>query len=153
VAYGPSDVGSYSVSTTVTARQIPLANRDTKPFWDGCLRDELLLQRCTVCQAFRHPPSPICHVCLSDQHEWVRASGRGTIYTFVVVHQPLAKGWETLVPYVVAVIDLDEGPKFLTNMVNVVPGDVAIGMPVEVVFEAVGEMKMPMFQPQGVGVA
>ena len=90
---------------------IPVANSDTKPFWDGCARAELLLQRCTACQAHRHPPSPICPRCLSDQHTWVRASGRGTVYTFVVVRETRARGWDKMVPYVLAVIELEEGPR------------------------------------------
>lgn len=135
--------------TASIARQLPQANVDTQQFWDACLRDELVLQKCTACGALRHPPSPICPECLDDRHEWIPASGRGTVYTFVVVRQSLAKGWDELIPYVVAVIDLEEGPKFLTDLINVDPHDVTIGMPVEVIFEAAGDgVKMPYFQPQ-----
>lgn len=130
------------------SRQIPEANVDTQPFWDACARHELRLQQCSSCGTFRHPPSPICPACLSDRQNWVRATGNGTVYTFVVVHQALGKGWEDLVPYVVAVIDLDEGVKMLTNVVHVAPADVAIGMPVEVVFKPAGNMTMPFFQPR-----
>jgi uncharacterized protein len=128
---------------------IPVANPDTQPFWDGCARDELLLQRCSACGAFRHPPSPICPQCLSDRHDWIRSTGRATVYTFVVVRQALARGWEALVPYVVAVVELEEGPRFLTDLVNVAPEAVTIGMPVEVTFaELDGTTKLPLFQPR-----
>jgi uncharacterized protein len=128
--------------------RVPLANLDTKPFWDGCLEGRLLLQRCASCGAYRHPPSPICSHCLSDAHEWVPASGRGSIYTFVVVREARGRGWEKLVPYVLAVVALEEGPRILTNVTNVVPEAVAIGMAVEVDFaELDGTTKLPLFQP------
>lgn len=127
---------------------MPLGNSDTQPFWEGCTRGELLLQRCTACGAYRHPPSPICPHCLSDQHAWLPASGRGTVYTFVVVRQALARGWDERIPYVVAVIELDEGPQFLTNLVNVEPEAVTIGMPVEVTFAEQNGATLPLFRPR-----
>jgi len=131
---------------------VPVANFDTQPFWDGCARGELLLQRCGGCGALRHPPSPICPICLSAKHEWVAASGRGTVYTFVVVRETRARGWDKMVPYVVAVIALEEGPRMLSNLVNVAPEAVKIEMPVEVTFaELDGTTKLPLFQPQGGG--
>jgi uncharacterized protein len=126
---------------------LPFATIDTKPFWDGCLEGRLLLQRCSACGTWRHPPSPICPKCLSDAHEWVASRGRGTVYTFTVVREP-RKGWEKLVPYVTAVIALEEGPHVLSNVVNVAPEQVGIGMPVEVTFaELDGSTKLPLFQP------
>lgn len=131
---------------------VPVANFDTQPFWDGCKRGELLLQRCSACGAYRHPPSPICPACLNERHEWVAASGRGKVYTFVVVRETRARGWDKMVPYVVAVVTLDEGPRMLTNLVNVAPESVAIDMPVEVTFaELDGTTQLPLFQPQGAG--
>ena len=131
---------------------IPVANPDTKPFWDGCGEGKLLLQRCAVCAAYRHPPSPICPHCLSDQADWVRASGRGKVYTFVVVRESRARGWDKMVPYVLAVVELDEGPRILTNLTNVAPEAVTIEMPVEVTFaELDGTTKLPLFQPLGEG--
>lgn len=122
---------------------------DARPFWNGCARGELLLQRCAACGTLRHPPSPICPRCRSDAHAWVAANGRGTVYTFTVVRQALAKGWDARVPYVVAVVELDEGPRILSNVVDVAPDDVRIGLPVEVVFvESEGEQKLPVFKAQ-----
>jgi uncharacterized OB-fold protein len=126
----------------------PVPNFETQEFWDGCRRGQLLLQKCGDCGAYRHPPAPICSTCLSPQHEWVEASGHGTVYTFVVVRETRAKGWEQLVPYVTAVVTLDEGPRMLTNIVDVAPEDVKIDMPVQVTFaEAEDEMKLPLFRP------
>ena len=126
----------------------PVANFETQEFWDGCARGQLLLQKCGGCGAYRHPPAPICPECLSPQYEWVEASGRATVYTFIVVRETRARGWEQLVPYVTAVVTLDEGPRMLTNIVDIAPEDVKIDMPVEVIFaEAEGETKLPLFRP------
>jgi len=120
---------------TTTRPIAPTVTPDTQPFWDGCARGELLLQRCSDCATLRHPPSPICPHCRSARAEWIPAGGRGTVYTFTIVRQALGKGWEPLVPYVVAVIDLAEGPRILSNIVGIAPEAVMIGMPVELVFE------------------
>ena len=118
------------------------------PFWEGCSRNELLLQQCSACGTFRHPPSAVCPSCLSAQHAWVAASGRGTVYTFAIVRQALAKAWEDKVPYTVAVIELEEGPRFLTELVDVAPDDVTIGMPVEVSFTERDGVTLPLFHPR-----
>jgi hypothetical protein len=133
---------------------IPLSNSDTKPFWDGCAEGKLLVQRCAVCRAYRHPPSPVCPHCLSEKHEWVASSGRGTVYTFTVVREMRARGWEKMVPYVLAVVELEEGPRMLTNLIDVAPEAVAIGMPVVATFaELDGTTKLPLFRPSGAGAA
>ena len=126
---------------------LPIPNPDTEPFWQGCSRGELLLQRCGSCRSYRHPPSPVCAVCLSFDHEWVAATGQGTLYSFVVAHQAL-QGWIGEVPYVVAIIELVEGPHILSNVVNASPENVKIGMPVKVFFQRVtDEISLPKFQP------
>jgi uncharacterized protein len=127
----------------------PVANFETQAFWDGCARGQLLLQKCAGCGAYRHPPAPICPVCLSDKSEWVEASGRGTVYTFVVVRETRARGWEQMVPYVIAVVTLEEGPRMLTNIVDVAPEDVKIDMPLQVTFvETEGSTTpLPLFRP------
>jgi uncharacterized OB-fold protein len=128
---------------------VPAANLDTKPFWDGCAEGKLLLQRCASCEAYRHPPSPICPHCLSDAHAWVAANGHGAVYTFVVVRETRGRGWDKMVPYVLAVVELEEGPRILTNLTSIAPEDVAIGMPVEVAFaELDGTTRLPLFQPR-----
>lgn len=132
-----------------TTKPLPIPNPDTEPFWQGCARGQLLLQRCHSCSEYRHPPSPMCHGCLSTDHEWVPAGGHGTVYSFVIVHQPL-RGWEAEVPYVVAIIVLDEGPHVLSNVVGVAVERVEIGMPVQVIFEKVtDEISLPKFKPTG----
>jgi hypothetical protein len=129
---------------------MPIANADTKPFWDGCARAEFLLQRCAACQAYRHPPSPICPKCLSDECAWIPASGYGTVYSFTVVREQSARGWDAMVPYVLTVVELAEGPHVLTNLTNVTPEEVRIGLPVEVTFTELEDgSTLPLFQPRG----
>jgi len=132
----------------MTRPVVPIANLDTKLFWEGCGEGKLLLQRCARCAAYRHPPAPICPSCLSDDHAWVEASGAGTVYTFVVVREARARGWDKMVPYVLAVVELAEGPHILTNIVDVAPEQVAIGMPVALDFaELDGTTRLPLFRP------
>src|SRR5581483_10256016 len=133
---------------TTTQRPVPSPSPETQPFWDGCAKGQLLLQRCTQCGAYRHPPSPICAACLSTEDEWLPASGRGTVYTFSIVRQALARAWQPFVPYVVAVIELKEGPRVVSNVVGIEPEAVQIGMGVEVVFEPISDaITLPLFRP------
>lgn len=129
----------------------PVSNAETKAFWDGCAQEQFLLQRCASCGVYRHPPAPICSRCLSDRFEWLPARGTGTVYSFTIVREQSAPGWSELVPYVLTVVELDEGPHVLTNLVNVAPGEVHIGMPVEVMFaELTDAIKLPVFRPRGI---
>ena len=127
----------------------PTANFESQAFWNGTEKGQLLLQKCGSCGAFRHPPAPICPACLSDNSEWIEASGRGTVYTFVVVRETRARGWDQMVPYVIAVVTLEEGPRMVTNIVDVAPEDVKIDMPVEVKFAETdgSSAQLPLFRP------
>ena len=130
------------------AKLIPVPNADTRPFWEGCAREELLLQRCTACGAYRHPPSPICAQCLSIDAEWISASGQGTVYSYVIVHRAFDEAWTDDVPYVVAIVELAEGPHILSNVVGTPVDTVSVGMPVAVFFERVSEeIMLPRFRP------
>lgn len=127
-------------------KSLPIPNPDTEPFWQGCANGKLLLQRCSGCEAYRHPPSPICHNCLSPEHQWVEASGQGTVYSYVIAHEAL-RGWTGEVPYVVAIIELAEGPHMISNVVGTPFDRIKIGMPVTVFFEQTGEdIFLPKFR-------
>ena len=128
---------------------IPVVDQDTQPFWDGCARSELLLQCCRKCQTWWHPPSPICPNCFSAEYDWTPSSGKGTVYTFSVIHHPFRRNWEALVPYVVGVIELEEGPHILSNVVGVEPDAVEVGMRVAVSFEQMSDtISLPLFRPE-----
>ena len=118
----------------------PLPNPDavSKPFWDGCARGELLIQRCPSCGNRQFYPRAMCTACAGEP-EWETASGRGTVHTFTVIRQNYSKPFRDLLPYVVAMIELDEGPKLMGNVVGCPIDEVTVGMPVEVFFEAAGD--------------
>ena len=122
------------------------------PFWEACRRHELLLQRCGRCDSFWFPPSAVCPRCLSESWGWEPTSGKGTVYSFVVFHRPYHPGFADEVPYVVAIVELEEGPRLPTRVVGVACDDVRCDMPVEVVFDDATEtVTLPLFRPMGVG--
>jgi uncharacterized OB-fold protein len=126
---------------------VPVPTPETQHFWDGAARGELLLQRCRACDSTYFPPQPFCPSCASDDIEIVRASGRGSLYSYVITHRA-APGFDA--PYVIAVVELDEGPRLLTNLVDVAPEpeQLPLDLAVEAVFEAVGEITLPWFRPR-----
>jgi uncharacterized OB-fold protein len=134
---------------TKYAKPLPRIDEESKGYWEACKRRELVLQRCASCGTLRHYPRAVCPVCLSDAVEWRHAAGTGTVYTFTVTHQNQAPGFRDALPYVLAYVELDEGVRLLTNIVDCPPDDVRIGMPVEVVFEdATAEIALPRFRPR-----
>jgi uncharacterized OB-fold protein len=111
------------------------------------LRGELLLQHCEACGRWMWPVRFRCIDCMSGEVVWRPASGRGTVYTFTVIHQLFHPGFAAEVPYNVAVIDLDEGVRCYSTMVEVASDDLRIGDPVEVVFERISpEFALPKFR-------
>jgi uncharacterized OB-fold protein len=125
---------------------LPVPTYVSAPYWEGCRRGELLVQRCEECRRHVFIPQPACTYCFSDRLEWVRSSGRGTVYSYTVVHRPQQPAFE--VPYVVAIIEMDEDWYTLTNIVDCPVGDVHVGMPVEVTFRVMSDaISLPMFRP------
>ncbi|GIW42395.1 MAG: hypothetical protein KatS3mg076_2972 [Candidatus Binatia bacterium] len=130
-----------------------LEDPDSRPFWEGCARGELLVQVCADCGQRRMPPRPMCYVCRSLRQRWERVSGRGTIWSFVVAHPPLLPAYEKLAPYNVIVVSLVEDPKIrlVGNLVaspegpinEVDPSTIRIGEPVRVVFQKVDDVTFP----------
>jgi uncharacterized protein len=131
------------------AKPLPRIDEESKGYWEACQRHELVVQRCLDCGRMRHYARALCPACLSERVEWVRCSGRGTVYTFTVTHQNQAPGFRDALPYVLAYVELEEGVRLLTNIVECAPEAVAIGMPVSVVFEdATPEVTLPKFKPR-----
>jgi len=95
------------------ARPLPVPNADTAPFWDGCARGELLLQSCRQCGTAQFPPRSLCARCHAPAPAWRRASGRGRIASFTRVHRPPSAAFKADLPYVIALVDLDEGPRIM----------------------------------------
>jgi uncharacterized OB-fold protein len=127
---------------------VPVSNYDNAGFWEGCRNHELRIQRCLGCGHLRHHPRPMCPACNSLEYDWQRASGLGTLYTFTVVHRPTLPAFDAKLPYNVAVIQLDEGPYVVSNVVECEPEALRIGMRVQVVFEDLDEsVSLPKFRP------
>ena len=130
----------------MTMRLAPSMTPDTQFFWDGTKEHRLLIQRCVSCAQLRHPPRPMCPHCGSVEWDTVEASGRGTVYSFVMPHHPPYPWFEY--PYIVALIDLEEGTRLVSNLVGIAPDAVSTGMPVEVCFEEFdGGLVLPLFTP------
>lgn len=125
----------------------PVPNPDTEEFWAATGDGRLLLRRCNACGEAIWYPRPICPFCHSADTAWEAASGRGVIYTFSVVRR--ARGdWAGVTPYVLAYVELDEGPRLMTNIVDCDVEAIEIGDPVEVVFHDTGEgSALPRFRP------
>ncbi len=129
----------------------PIVNADSAPYWQGAREDRLLLQRCRDCGVLRFFPRYLCTACGSEHVEWAEASGRGTVHSFTIVHRAAFPEFQARTPYVVALIDLEEGPRMMTNIVGRDALKVAIGDAVTVTFEARGteDAKVPQFQRAG----
>jgi hypothetical protein len=129
-------------------KPLPRVDEESRGYWEALARHELYLQRCRDCGRLRFYPRALCPACLSSATEWVRSSGRGTVWTFTVTHQNQAPGFREELPYVLAVVELEEGVRMMTNVVCCAPEAVRIGMRVEVVFEDVTpEITLPKFRP------
>ena len=129
-------------------KPLPKINEDSKEFWIGCKEHKLRFQKCKACGHVRWPPSMFCPMCLSKETQWIVAKGNGKVYTFVVYHMPYHPGFENEIPYVVADVELEEGPRLLTNIVGCRPDEVRCEMPVEVIWEDITEeFSLPKFKP------
>ena len=131
----------------MTERPLPVITPETRHFWEGARSGELRLQKCTACSHVYFPPRPFCPQCASNNISVVRASGRATLYSYVIHHRPVA-GF--VPPYSIAVVQLEEGPRMMTNIVEIeqTPEALQLDMPLEVVFEKMSEeISLPLFRP------
>ena len=130
-------------------KPLPAIDDLTKPFWHAAARHQLVVQRCQECNYFNHPPRPLCDACLSQRLEFVPVSGRGTVYSYTVMHQPNIAGFEKEVPYINVLVELDEQPRLF--MVSYLPiserEKIRISGRVEVTFEKIDdEITLPQFR-------
>jgi len=128
---------------------IPKPTPETKPFWEAAKRHQLVIQRCNDCRQHYFYPRPLCPHCLSRNVEWTQVSGRGRLHTFVINHRP-PRNFPVPAPFIIGIVELDEGPRLMSNIVGVAadPNAVRCDMPVEVVFEDVtDEISLPKFRP------
>ncbi|GAA2418962.1 hypothetical protein GCM10010191_32280 [Actinomadura vinacea] len=130
----------------------PAVGPDTAFFWDGVKAGELRIQRCADCGALRHPPGPMCPSCHSVKRDFAVASGRGEVHSYVVHHHPPIPGRTP--PFVVAVVELEEGVRIVGNVNGCPPDEVTVGMPVELAFERMDDdLTLPQWIPANASAA
>ncbi|MBI4187985.1 MAG: Zn-ribbon domain-containing OB-fold protein [Chloroflexi bacterium] len=134
---------------TMYTKPLPDPTIETKPFWDYCKKHELRMQKCVQCGHIRFPPGIVCPKCHSMESDWVKLSGKGKVFSFVIFHYVYNKAFKDEVPYASAAIELDEGPRMMSNITGCKLEDIKINMPVEVYFEDItGEFALPKFKPR-----
>ena len=136
--------------TTVPEKPLPILEDDelTAPFWAAAKRHELLIPRCRACNRYFWYPRPACPHCLQEGWEWTAVSGRGRLHTFTMVHQPAHPAFSEDVPYAYAIVQLEEGVRMISNIVDCEPEAVAVDMPLEVTFDDVSdEWTLVKFRP------
>ena len=121
------------------ALPVPEPDEESREFFEGARRHELMLMRCKSCGAWRLPSRPRCPDCWSTDTEWAKASGRATLYSFGVMHQKLHPAFADKAPYQIAVVELEEGPRLVSNVVGVADADLRVDMPLQSVFDDVAE--------------
>lgn len=141
-----------AVAAAAPRRPAPGISDDTRFFWDGVREGKLLIQRCKACGSLRHPPGPVCPSCHSFEWDTLQASGRGTVYSFVVMHYPEVPPFDH--PNPIGLIELEEGTRLIAQLVGVAPGAVQIGQAVHVEFNTFdGDLVLPQFRPLAAAVA
>lgn len=141
------DVQSLYKSELGKAYQ-PTRAPESQPFWKGCAEERLIVPWCGDCHRFHFYPRRFCPHCDARDIEWREASGDGTVYSFAVVQKPIEKAFSSLVPYVIAIVELEEGIRMLSHVVDVDPAGIRCGMRVRVRYRKVSDaLTVPVFGP------
>ena len=127
-------------------RTTPMIDEGNKAFWDACAAGELRVQRCITCGHLRYPISTVCPECLSEDAAWELLSGRGTVVSFCIFRHAYNEAWRDRLPYNVALIQLEEGPRMLSNVHGVSPDEIRVGLEVKVAFEDEQGFSIPVFE-------
>ena len=128
-------------------KPLPIIDPESRPYWDALKQHKLILKYCLDCGKHHFYPRALCPHCHSDALEWREARGAGTIYSFTVAHRPAGPAFKGSTPYVVAVIDLDEGARMMTNLIAETPASVRIGQRVTIHYDDVTpEVTLPKFR-------
>jgi len=129
-------------------KPLPTPSPESAPFWLAARNHQLHIPFCNTCEKFWFPPSCLCPNCLSDDTGWREVSGLGRVHSHVVFHRAFHPAFTHDVPYVVAVIELDEGPRLVSNIVGFGPGEIRCGMRVKVTYDDVtAQVTLPKFAP------
>ena len=131
----------------VYQKPVPVIDEDSKPYWDAARQHKLKIQQCSKCMRFIFYPRALCPYCENTSLEWQELNGRGIIYSFTVVRFAISSAYRDDVPYITALVELNEGIRIMANVVECAPETVKIGMQVEVVFEDVtSDVSLPQFR-------
>jgi uncharacterized OB-fold protein len=131
----------------MSTAHLPSPDAETQPYWDAAKEGKLLIKRCRACGRPHSYPRPFCPYCWSEEVDWEQASGDATLYTYSIVRRNDLPPFNERVPYVAAVVELAEGPRMLTNVVDCDVDDVRIGMALRVAFREDGDFALPVFRP------
>jgi uncharacterized OB-fold protein len=149
---GAASAGDGAPGAVRPLRPRPSVTPDNAFWFDGARAHALVIQRCTSCGTLRHPPLPACGVCQSLEWDTIEASGRGTLYSFVVVHHPQVESFDYPLP--VGLVELEEGTRVVANLDGIAPGDLRIGLPLVATFvDFDADLSLPVFVPAGPGPA
>ena len=135
----------------ITGRPLPEPDAWSKEFWDACRAEQLVMQRCADCQRLRYTPRPMCPYCRSLEREYVPVSGRGTLYSWIVVRPPVMPAFADRVPMAVILVELEEDPelRMVGNLLDCPIDSIEFGMPLEVCFEKVNDdVTLPQWRPR-----
>lgn len=140
------------MAETNLQKPLPTITSEARPFWEGAAKQQLLMQCCLDCSAYIWTPRPSCFECGSENIQWQKLSGRGEVYSFTVIRQVVGRAasqsFEKDIPYVIAWIDLDEGPRMITNVIGCPVENVTLDMKVSVIFEQQSaDIWLPKFMP------
>ncbi len=133
----------------MSTRPVPPTSELTQPYWDAARRGQLAVQRCERCGHRPFPPRATCPGCGAASLSWSPVSGRATVYSYTIAHRPPHPTFAAQLPLVVAIVELEEGPRMFTNIVDCDPEDVEVGMAVAAAFEPIDDtdMVLPVFTP------
>ena len=130
------------------SKHLPVPTPETAPYWEGCRKHELLIQRCDDCGEHQFYPRSVCGKCMSGKLEWVRASGRGRVVSYTVMHRAVSDAYAAEAGDPLVLVDLEEGPRMMSRVVGCDLARLEIGMAVEVVFDDWSkEISIPKFRP------
>lgn len=134
---------------TARPKPLPFVTDESRPFWEGCRQEKLCFQYCKHCQQYQFYPRLYCMQCgATDAPDWVETSGRGVIYSYTIIHQNKSPEFVKDTPYNLAIVQLEEGPRMLANVVDIALTDLRVDMPVTVVFDPVTDtISVPRFRP------
>lgn len=129
-------------------KPLPISTQETREFWEGCKNHELKVQKCLKCEVTRFPPLPMCPKCNSTDTKWIPVSGKGKVYSWIIVHHPIIDSFREDVPMVIALVDLEGGGRIVTNLIECDPVNIKVNMEVIVEFvDVTEEHTLPKFKP------